>query len=142
MTPRNLLPLLAVTLAFALILGCGGDDDGGSSRPGNLSDPEDVPTATPWQQPPEVVILDPENLQPIPGDGNSGGEVTPTAVPGEPGVCGTTYTVVAGDTTFGIAEKCGVDPQDIIDANPDIVPQQLSVGQVITLPPATTEAPE
>ena len=40
--------------------------------------------------------------------------------PGEPGVCGTTYTVEAGDTTFGIADKCGVDPQAIIDANPDI----------------------
>ena len=89
------------------------DDDDAGSLPGQLSDPEAVPTATPWptEQVPEVIILDPENIQPLPpdpdGGGTDGGE-TPSPEPGEPGVCGETYTVVAGDTTFGIAEKCGV----------------------------------
>jgi hypothetical protein len=151
MPPRRLTFVLASPLVLlAIFVACGGDDDdGGQFEPGNLTDQQTVPTATPWQQPPEVVLLDPDNIQPLPpnapnedpGDDDDG-EATP--VPGEPGVCGETYTVISGDTTFGIADKCGVDAQAIIDLNPDIDPANLSVGQVLIMPepaPDETEAP-
>lgn len=133
-----------ITLAFLIVVpvllglaACGGDDDGGNSfQPGNLSDPEDVPTATPWVDPPDVVILDPDNINPLPADDPNQTEPTATPEPngGEPGVCGDTYTVVGGDTTFGIADKCGVSADDIIALNPDIDPANLSIGQVLNLP--------
>jgi hypothetical protein len=131
-------------LAYALACG-GGDDDGGGT--GQLSDPQNVPTATYWQDPPEVIMLDPDNIQPLPTDppagspgGGSGTEPTQPPAAGEPGVCGATYTVIPEDTTFGIAEKCGVSPDDIIAANPDIDPGSLTPGQVLIMPEGSGEA--
>lgn len=139
MTPHTrslpLFLLLACAGLAGLALACGGGGDGSSTTTGALTDPARVPTATPWKQPPEVIILDPDNLTPI-----SGGAPTPEqgATPGEatpePGVCGPTYTVVAGDSFSLIAEKCGVRLQDIIDANPGVDPAALSIGQVIKIP--------
>ena len=131
------LPLLLLVPALLALAACGGDDDGGSTfEPGNLTDPDRVPTATPWTNAPDVVILDPDNINPLPPDNPNPSEPTetPAANGGEPGVCGDTYTVVAGDTTFGIADKCGVSPDDIIALNPDIDPANLSIGQVLILP--------
>jgi LysM repeat protein len=143
MPPRKLPALtwlvLLAALAFAAACG-GGDDDDDNGASGQLSDPQNVPTATPWQDLPEVILLDPDNIQPLPTD-NPGprGTATATPVAGEPGVCGPTYTVESGDTTFGIAEKCGVSPDDIIAANPDIDPRSLSVGQVLVMPAGSGE---
>lgn len=144
MPPRRtaifvLFLMLPVMLAIAA---CGGDDDDDDTgfQPGNLTNPEEAPTASPWDSPPDIVLLDPDNIQPLPpdtpgGGGNgNGGEVTPTAAAGEPGTCGESYTVVAGDTVFGIAEKCDVDPDAILELNPDIDPASLSIDQVLTLP--------
>lgn len=131
------LALLLLVPALLPLAGCGGDDDGGSTfEPGNLTQPEGVPTATPWTDPPEVFILDPENINPLPPDSpnESGPTATPAANGGEPGVCGDTYTVVGGDTTFGIADKCGVSADDIIALNPDIDAANLSIGQVLNMP--------
>jgi hypothetical protein len=128
---------LLLVPALLALSGCGGDDDGGSTfEPGNLTNPGDVPTATPWIDPPEVVILNPDNINPLPPDSpdQNGPSETPAADGGEPGVCGDTYTVVAGDTTFGIADKCGVSADDIIALNPDIDAANLSIGQVLNLP--------
>lgn len=143
MPPRKLaiLALLLIIPALLAVAACGGggDDDDTSFQPGRLTNPEDAPTATPWDSPPDIVLLDPDNIQPLPPDNpitNGDGEETPTPEPGEPGVCGETYTVVAGDTVFGIADNCGVDPDEIIALNPDIDPASLSIGQVINLPPA------
>ena len=55
MTPlyRPLTLVLTISAA-ALFAACGGGgDDDGSDRPGNLTDPRDVPTATPWTQSPD-----------------------------------------------------------------------------------------
>jgi len=143
MPPHKLVTIALLLLVPALLAlaACGGDDDDDSFQPGRLTDPESVPTATTWASPPNVVILDPDNIQPLPPDGSGGGGGTPTPTPaaGEPGVCGDTYTVEGGDTTFGIALKCGVDAQAIIDLNPDIDPASLSVGQVLNMPPASEE---
>lgn len=85
MTGRGLtVPVLAVALALLLAAACGGDGDG--ERPAaRLTDPRSVPTATPWADSPEPIILEPGALTPIgetdAGDsgvnGEVGGEVTP-----------------------------------------------------------------
>ena len=143
--PRILVPIWLVALAaLALAVACGGGDDSNSpAQHGALTDPQNVPTATPWQNLPDVVQLDPSNLATLPPQQPNAATPAPTAAPGEPGVCGATYTVVSGDTTFGIADKCGVDADDIIAANQDIDPRSLTVGQVLKMPPkpaATDEA--
>ena len=137
MSPRwiALAPLLLVPALLALAA-CGGDDDGNSTfEPGNLTDPNDVPTATPWTEVPEVVILDPENINPLSPDSSPQPTATPDPGAGEPGVCGDTYTVEAGDTFQVIGEKCGVDWQLIAELNPDVDSTALSIGQVLIMPP-------
>jgi len=140
MPPRNLVGLSLVLIVPALLAlaACGGDDDdSGTFQPGRLTDPERVPTATPWEVPPEVHILDPDNISPLPPENPNTSEPSPTTEPepGEPGICGDTYTVISGDTVFGIAEKCGLDAQAIIDVNPQVEnPASLSVGDVLNMP--------
>ncbi len=139
-----LAPLLLVPALLALAA-CGGDDDGGGTfEPGNLTNSERVPTATPWTDTPELVILDPDNINPLPPDNPNQTEPTEAPEPngGEPGVCGDTYTVVSGDTTFDIADRCGVSADDIIALNPDIDPASLSIGQVLNMPSADSDDTE
>lgn len=48
-----------------------------------------------------------------------------------------TYTVRKGDTLWSIAEQAYGDGQrwrDIVDANPNLRPEELRVGQQLTLP--------
>jgi LysM repeat protein len=131
------LALIALILIIFLASGsCGDDDDETGSVPGQLTDPQTVATATPWATAPEVIVLDPENIQPLPPSQPSDGSASPTPAAGEPGVCGETYIVEAGDTTFGIAEKCGVSVDAIEAANPDIDIRSLTIGQEINMPAA------
>lgn len=147
MPPRKfvLITMLLLLPALLAVAACGGDDDDDdtSFQPGRLTDPEEAPTATPWDSPPEVVVLDPDNIQPLPpdnptvdggGNGDGGGEPTEEPQAGEPGVCGETYTVEAGDLLVDIGEKCGVDWNEILELNPDIDPAALSIGQVLIMP--------
>jgi len=137
MTPRRrFLALPVVLFAAALLAACGGGgDDRGTSRPGNLTDPRDVPTATPWAQPPEAVILDPNNIQPLPPIGVPGeGQQAAGETPAPAGDCGPTYTVVSGDTPSGIAEKCGVTTEELLAANPGLDPSAMHVGDVVNIP--------
>ena len=46
----------------------------------------------------------------------------------------TRYTIAAGDTFARIASKIGVGVQAIIDANPEVDPRRLAIGQVIEIP--------
>ena len=57
------------------------------------------------------------------GSGSSGG-----ATPGG------TYTIESGDYFAKIATKLGVSLQALLDANPDVDPRRLRIGQVINLP--------
>ena len=138
MTARA-LPLylfaLALALALAVFAACGGGGDG--ERPtGRLTDPRSVPTATPWAEAPEPVILEPGALTPIAGDNGDGGgdgdgaDGTPTAS----GECGDTYKVESGDVPFTIADKCGVTVEDLLKANPEVTPTALRVGQELKIP--------
>jgi hypothetical protein len=134
MTRALLLPPLLLTLTLLLLAACG---DGGGDEParGSLTDPASVPTATPWSDPPDPIILDPDALTPISGgegdDGADGeGDGTPTAS----GECGDTYVVETGDVPFTIAEKCGVDVADLLEANGIDDPTGLRVGQELVIP--------
>jgi LysM repeat protein len=44
-----------------------------------------------------------------------------------------TYTVKAGDTPSGIAQKTGVALDKLLDLNPDLDPQSMAPGQRIKL---------
>jgi LysM repeat protein len=44
-----------------------------------------------------------------------------------------TYTVKAGDTPSGIAERTGVPLAQLLELNPDLDPQSLTVGEKIRL---------
>jgi hypothetical protein len=140
MTARTLLlPLSALALGLLLMAACGGEDDG-EPLPGNLTDPSSVPTATPWTNPPEPIILGPDILTPIiqEGDENGGDDEDDEAdEDGDqvtPGDCGETYTVQVGDVPFSIAQKCGVDVTDLLELNGIDDPTTLSVGQELKIP--------
>jgi hypothetical protein len=142
MPPRKLTLLsLLVVLPLLALAACGDDDDdGGTFQPGQLTDPEEAPTSTPWagDEAPEIVVLDPNNIQPLPPDNPGNPEPSATAAPepGEPGVCGETYTVEAGDFLVTIGEKCGVDWEEIAALNPEVDPAALTPGDVLIMPPA------
>jgi LysM repeat protein len=76
-------------------------------------------------------------FRPTPSVSNA--EVTST-VSTEPSVAAaspvdaTMYTIVSGDTFGRIAAKIGVSVQAILDANPDVDPRRLSIGQAIHIP--------
>lgn len=44
------------------------------------------------------------------------------------------YTIRAGDSIYTIARRYGVWVQDLVDANPDIDPDDLFIGQEICIP--------
>lgn len=145
MTPRKIaLSITPLALLATLVLAaCGGSGDGDTeTRVGTrqVTDPRTVATATPWPDAPEPIVLDPDNLTPLSGGGSVGGSDPSDGdgdgdePGGEPGVCGDTYTIESGDTLFGVAEKCNVDPDDVLAANPNVDPGSLSIGQVINLP--------
>lgn len=141
MTPRYLPFVLAMALTLTgALAACGGDDDDSGGGNANLTDPRDVPTATPWSEAPEVVILDPNNIQPLPPseepdtggeDGEDGGGETQSPAAGQ---CGETYTVQPGDTPSGIAERCGITTQELLDANPGLDPRAIHAGDEINIP--------
>lgn len=69
----------------------------------------------------------------------------PSAAPVPPPVTAcptgyTAYTVVAGDTMYGIAVRYGIDLNALIAANPSANPNALVIGQTLCLPPATAPA--
>jgi LysM repeat protein len=107
------LPVALVALGCLLFVACGGGSSGTPDAGG-------VPTATPPAQLPEPIII---------------GEVQPA---GEP----ETYVVESGDTLFGIAEKLGVDPEEIISLNDLADPSNLEIGQVLLVPGQPAPSPE
>ncbi len=61
-----------------------------------------------------------------------------TTIPTRPRVLVITYTVEAGDSVFGIADKFGLKPETILWANTNILrdnPHRLQVGQIINIMP-------
>ena len=48
--------------------------------------------------------------------------------------CGYSYTVRRGDSFYLIAQRTGVQLRDLLEANPDIPPARLTVGDVLHIP--------
>jgi hypothetical protein len=51
------------------------------------------------------------------------------------------YTVVAGDTLNGIAQKFGVSLSDLLAANPEVTGSTLSIGTVLIIPATPISTP-
>jgi len=135
---RAFLPVcfLFICLLLALLAACGGGDSG-NAEIGKLSDPATVPTAPPWDKPPDVAVLDPNAIAPV-------GGAPPTATPapeGASGVCGAKYTIESGDTFSSIATKCGTTTQAMKDANPGVDPTTIKPGQQVNVPAAPQPSP-
>ncbi|MBR3764997.1 MAG: LysM peptidoglycan-binding domain-containing protein [Clostridia bacterium] len=56
-------------------------------------------------------------------------------------VCGYEYTVRRGDSFYLIANRLGVPLRDLLDANPDMNPARLMVGDVLCIPMEEDDAP-
>lgn len=55
-------------------------------------------------------------------------------VPPSPTVATVVYIVQAGDTLFDIGQKYGTTVEAILDANPDVTPETLQIGQELQIP--------
>lgn len=56
--------------------------------------------------------------------------------------CGPTHVVAVGDTLTNIAERCGVTPQALLEANPVIRdPNVVPLGAALTIPGGAAQAP-
>ncbi len=64
---------------------------------------------------------------------------TPTATPSP--VPAATYVIKGGDTLMSIADDLGIDRNALLDANPDLDPRLLRIGQEIQLPSAGAPRP-
>lgn len=57
-------------------------------------------------------------------------------------VCGYEYTVKRGDSFYLIAHRLGVPLRDLLDANSDINPARLMVGDVLCIPMEEDDRPQ
>lgn len=102
-----------------------------------LVPPPSEPTLIP---PPDATLVPPPSeptLLPTPTVESS--EVVTAVPPAETpavttGGCPNPYTVQRGDWMYAIARKCGVSPQALIRANPNINPNFLRAGMVLRVP--------
>lgn len=109
-----------------------------------LVPPPSEPTLIP---PPDATLVPPPSeptLLPTPTVESS--EVVTAVPPAETpaaatGDCPNPYTVQRGDWMYAIARKCGVSPQALIRANPNINPNFLRAGMVLRVPGGGTTQP-
>jgi LysM repeat protein len=95
----------------------------------------ELPTPTPTPLPP---VLPPFSMTSASAAGIPRLAVMHTTIPSRPRGEVSTYTVVAGDTIFGIAEKFGLKPETILWGNTYILgdnPHNLIVGQELNILP-------
>ena len=109
-----------------------------ASGPAPTATPVPQPTATPVPQPTATPV---PGATPVP---TSPPAPAPTAPPSPSE--GTLYTVVSGDTLYGISRRTGVTLQAIVTANGIVNPNLIRVGQQLTIPggaapPAPAPAP-
>lgn len=65
-----------------------------------------------------------------------------TTRPPQERVCGYEYTVRRGDSFYLIAHRLGVPLRDLLEANADINPARLMVGDVLCIPMEEDDAPQ
>jgi murein DD-endopeptidase MepM/ murein hydrolase activator NlpD len=107
----------------------------GAQLPKEAAFAAEMPTPTPTALPP---VLPPFSLTVSASAGIPRLAVLHTTIPSRPRTEVTTYTVVEGDTIFGIAEKYGLKPETILWGNTYILgdnPHNLIVGQELNILP-------
>ena len=57
-------------------------------------------------------------------------------------ICAYEYTVKRGDSFYLIAHRLGIPLRDLLEANPDINPARLMVGDVLCIPMEEDDAPQ
>ena len=62
--------------------------------------------------------------------------------PAQEKVCGYEYTVRRGDSFYLIANRLGVPLRDLLEANSDVNPARLMVGDVLCIPMEEDDAPQ
>ncbi|MBE5803465.1 MAG: LysM peptidoglycan-binding domain-containing protein [Clostridiales bacterium] len=65
-----------------------------------------------------------------------------TTRPPQEKVCGYEYTVRRGDSFYLIAHRLGIPLRDLLEANADINPARLMVGDVLCIPMEEDDAPQ
>ena len=65
-----------------------------------------------------------------------------TTRPPQEKVCGYEYTVKRGDSFYLIAHRLGVPLRDLLEANPDVNPARLMVGDVLCIPMEEDDQPQ
>jgi LysM repeat protein len=133
---RIIYTLLFVSLAFALAgcnLGGGGEEPTPTPTP-TLVDPVDIPpTATPVPTEPPV-----QPTVPLPPTQETTPTPTATQTPQEP----SSHQVARGEWVYSIARNYGIDPRDLIAANPGIQgnPNLIHPNQQLVIPGQAADA--
>ena len=111
--------LALACVAGLALAGCGG---GGDNTPSQFGQPQTRANT------------------PTPTEGVAGESATPTtAVTAQATPTANTYTVVAGDTLWAIAQQFGTTVEAIAAANNISNPGAIEIGQVLTIPPVSSQ---
>lgn len=124
----RLLMRIYLLLVLSLVLpGCAQEPAGVTTAPTAVSTPTLSPTAT--TTPTELMVTTTTVAEQTPTPFPTP-TITPTPTP-------ILYTIQEGETLLGIAIAQGTTTEAIMALNPEVVPEALSIGQVIILPPVT-----
>jgi LysM repeat protein len=98
--------------------------------------------ATPMPPGPTTTSLPPTSATPV-VDMGFPTPGSPTGLPtmAEPAPAMQQYKIAKGDNFYTIAKKLGTTTKKILDANPNVDPARLQIGQSINVPVSTTAAP-
>lgn len=136
---RNRFVILAAGAALLFGAACGGGGNGdpeGSTdngEPPQLTNPADVPTSTPIDGALTYVIRD-NGVSAPDGTGMSVSDAPTQEAGGSRGV----YTIVSGDTCFGIAETLGTTVEALEEANTSLDCGALQPGVELRIPAGST----
>jgi len=98
--------------------------------------------ATPMNPGPTATSLPPTSATPV-VDMGFPAPGSPTGLPtmAEPAPAMQQYKIAKGDNFYTIAKKLGTTTKKILDANPNVDPSRLQIGQSINVPVSATAAP-
>lgn len=104
---------------------------------------KDILQANPGLDPAQMQIGQLILIPAIPDKSSDSGATNSAELDSEsPAFSGTNYTVRAGDSIAKIAKRTGVTIKAILDANPDLVPVKIKIGQKLVIPqPMGTNSP-